>query len=112
MSQDYYPGVWKFKITFLRVNRNKMKTNNNKQITVFFLLGVAFNNYDRFVETITGKDTLYDTVGIVYQDIFDCFQENPDADHDDEQVPLNGERQSSRCRRAFRDSLSRSGRKV
>lgn len=28
---------------------------------------VAFDNYDRFVETITGKDTLHDTVGIIYQ---------------------------------------------
>lgn len=29
--------------------------------------GVAFDNYDRFVETTTGKDTLHDTVGIIYQ---------------------------------------------
>lgn len=28
---------------------------------------VAFDNYDRFVETTTGKNTLHDTVGIVYQ---------------------------------------------
>lgn len=28
---------------------------------------VAFDNYDRFVDTINGKDTLHDTVGIVYQ---------------------------------------------
>lgn len=30
---------------------------------------VAFDNYDRFVETLSGKDTLHDTVGIVYQNI-------------------------------------------
>lgn len=29
--------------------------------------GVAFNNFDRYVETIGGKDTLHDTVGIAYQ---------------------------------------------
>lgn len=29
--------------------------------------GVAFDNYDRFVETTTGKDTLHDTVGIIFQ---------------------------------------------
>lgn len=29
--------------------------------------GVAFNNFDRFVETTSGKDTLHDTVGIIYQ---------------------------------------------
>ena len=28
--------------------------------------GVAFDNFDRFVETLSGKDTLHDTVGIVY----------------------------------------------
>ena len=29
--------------------------------------GLAFDNYDRFVETLTGKDPLHDTVGIAYQ---------------------------------------------
>lgn len=31
--------------------------------------GVAFDNFDLFVETLTGKQTLYDTVRIVTQDI-------------------------------------------
>lgn len=30
---------------------------------------IAFDNYDKFVETSSGKDTLHDTVGIVYQNI-------------------------------------------
>ncbi|GBP70317.1 Chimeric ERCC6-PGBD3 protein [Eumeta japonica] len=30
---------------------------------------VAFDNFDRFVDTLTGKDTLHDTVGIIYQNI-------------------------------------------
>lgn len=30
---------------------------------------VAFDNYDKFVETSSGKDTLHDTVGIVYQNM-------------------------------------------
>ena len=29
--------------------------------------GVAFDNFDRFVETLSGKNTLHDTVGIAYQ---------------------------------------------
>ncbi|KAL4089548.1 hypothetical protein QTP88_024568 [Uroleucon formosanum] len=29
--------------------------------------GVAFDNFDRFVETSSGKDTLHDSVGILYQ---------------------------------------------
>ena len=31
--------------------------------------GLAWDNFDRFVETITGKETLHDTVGITYQTI-------------------------------------------
>lgn len=33
--------------------------------------GIAFDNFDRFVDTLTGKDTLHDTVGIIYQNIVD-----------------------------------------
>jgi len=29
--------------------------------------GIAYDNYDRFVETLSGKNTLHDTVGIAYQ---------------------------------------------
>ena len=28
--------------------------------------GIAYDNYDRFVETKDGKNTLRDTVGIIY----------------------------------------------
>ncbi|GFY16088.1 hypothetical protein TNCV_3530911 [Trichonephila clavipes] len=32
--------------------------------------GVAFfENFDRYVDTLTGKDTLHDTVGIIYQNV-------------------------------------------
>ena len=31
------------------------------------MIGVAFDKFDRFVETLTGKDTLFNTVGIGYQ---------------------------------------------
>ncbi|KAK9873498.1 hypothetical protein WA026_022910 [Henosepilachna vigintioctopunctata] len=31
--------------------------------------GVAVDNFDRFVETKSGKDTLHDTVGIIYQNV-------------------------------------------
>ena len=45
--------------------------------------GVAWDNYDRFVETSSGKDTLLDTIGITYQvqteDVLDFnSKENPD----------------------------------
>ena len=28
---------------------------------------VVFNNFDRYVETISGKDTLHNSVGIAYE---------------------------------------------
>lgn len=47
--------------------------------------GLAFNNFDRFVDTTTGKDTLHDTVGIMYQNIVErppsvprVIAQNPD----------------------------------
>ncbi|GFX20245.1 hypothetical protein TNCV_1438041 [Trichonephila clavipes] len=35
--------------------------------------GVAFDNFDRYVDTLTGKDTLHDTVGIIYQNVRDDY---------------------------------------
>lgn len=31
--------------------------------------GVAFDNFDRYVETTSNKNTLHDTVGIIYQNV-------------------------------------------
>ena len=33
--------------------------------------GIAFDNYDRYVETVTSKNTLHDIVGIAYQDVIE-----------------------------------------
>ena len=51
-----------------------LEANNKAQLTPFGMgldanlgTGVAFDNYDEFVETLSGKDTLHDTVGIAYQ---------------------------------------------
>ncbi|CAG9818900.1 unnamed protein product [Phaedon cochleariae] len=43
--------------------------------------GVAFDNFDRFVETLSGKDTLHDTVGIIYQ--------NKNITEDVEEIDVN-----------------------
>lgn len=38
---------------------------------------VTFDNFDRFVDTTSGKDTMHDTVGIIYQ--FPCAEnEHPE----------------------------------
>ena len=43
----------------------------------FLHTGVGFDNFDLFVDTLTGKETLHDTVGIVYQDVPEItIQEN------------------------------------
>lgn len=67
--------------------------------------GVAFDNYDRFVETLTGKDTLHDTVGIIYQNIDDSEEEttedvqtNIDLTRVD---PVSGQSTRKRKRRTF-----------
>ena len=46
--------------------------------------GLAFDNYDRFVETLTGKDTLHDTVGIAYQTkkLDDTIDNNPSTNQE------------------------------
>ena len=31
--------------------------------------GLAWNNFDRFVDTTSGKDTLHDTVGFIFQNV-------------------------------------------
>ncbi|GFW32109.1 hypothetical protein TNCV_2601351 [Trichonephila clavipes] len=35
--------------------------------------GVAIDNFDRYVDTYTRKDTLHDTVGIIYQNVSDDY---------------------------------------
>lgn len=61
--------------------------------------GVSFDNYDRFVETLTGKDTLHDTVGIAYQ----VVSEESDESQMEEANVLNCVRAAThrKRRRAF-----------
>ncbi|XP_044590474.1 uncharacterized protein LOC123269040 [Cotesia glomerata] len=40
---------------------------------------VAFDNFDRFVETSSGKDTMHDTVGIIYQFPFEQIADPDDV---------------------------------
>ncbi len=40
--------------------------------------GLAFDNYDELTETLDGKDTLHDTVGIAYQNIQPALNEEED----------------------------------
>ena len=55
-------------LTF-EATKNGLLTPNGMSLDPMYGTGVAFDNYDRFVETLNGKDTLHDTVGIIYQTI-------------------------------------------
>ena len=50
----------------------------------------VFGNYDRYLETLTGKNTLHDTVGIVYQDVFEPDAENG-ANYSNVELELSSE---------------------
>lgn len=60
--------------------------------------GLAFNNFDRYVETLIGKNTLHDTVGIILQDIQDEVLENEEISIDESS---EGGNIRKRKRRAF-----------
>lgn len=46
---------------------------------MFKYIGIAFDIYDRYVETPMGKDTLHYTVAIAYQDEMKSLLQDPDV---------------------------------
>lgn len=62
---------------------------------------VAFDNFDKYVETSTGKDTLHDTVGIVYQN----RTRAPVAESVPNGHPINSTADSKRRRRTYISSF-------
>lgn len=67
---------------------------------------VAFDNFDRYVETNTGKDTLHDTVGIVYQN--KSVNTYSACTSTSVSVPRSIDDDSGRRRRKFQSSLDNS----
>ena len=63
-----YSTVEKFKteLTF-EANKNSKETSLKMKTSPEFNTGIAWDNFDRFVETKSGKDRLHDAVGIAYQ---------------------------------------------
>ena len=53
-------------LTF-EVTREKRLTPNGMSLNSANKISVAFDNFDIYVETISGKDTLHDTAGIAYK---------------------------------------------
>ncbi|CAH2103948.1 unnamed protein product [Euphydryas editha] len=65
-----YPGVEELETeaTYTSIEKSSVCPETIKK-SPDLCTGVAFDNFDRFVETKTGKDTLHDTVGIIYQNV-------------------------------------------
>ena len=53
-------------LTF-EVNKNNKETPFGMKTTPELNTGILWDNFDRFVETKSGKDTLHDAIGIAYQ---------------------------------------------
>ena len=53
-------------LTFEATKENKM-TPNGMEVAPEYGTGLAWDNFDKFVETQGGKDTIHDNVGIAYQ---------------------------------------------
>jgi hypothetical protein len=62
--------------------------------------GGAFDNFDRFVETLSGKDTLHDTVGIAYQ----IVSEEPTVEESGEPEYVRVAASRKKRRRAFQEA--------
>ncbi|CAH1961097.1 unnamed protein product [Acanthoscelides obtectus] len=56
--------------------------------------GVAFDNCDRYVETCTGKDSLHETVGILYQNIQTDDDYTPRGSNDNVEPPVHKKRRT------------------
>lgn len=61
-------------------------------------VGIAYDNFDRFVDTKTGKDTLHDTVGIIYQNIDPTLENIEEIEDVDDLREIHSKR---RRRRSF-----------
>lgn len=55
-------------LSYIAASSNEL-TLSEIERSPYLNTGLAFNNFDRFIDTSTGKDTLHDTVGIVFQNI-------------------------------------------
>ena len=75
-----------------KITPPEMKTESNR------CTGLAYDNYDRFVETSSGKDTLHDTVCIAYQRL--STEDNTNEMTQDFAI-TSSSRRSSKRRRAF-----------
>ncbi|GFX66459.1 hypothetical protein TNCV_1291401 [Trichonephila clavipes] len=65
--------------------------------------GVAFDNFDRYVDTLTGKDTLHDTVGIIYQNVSHDYDIELSSISGNIDIPLPPTREDGLLTRKFQN---------
>ena len=58
------------------VTKEKRLTPNEMSLNTAINIGVAFDNFDRYFETISGKDTLHNTVDIAYKTLSKATEES------------------------------------
>lgn len=66
--------------------------------------GLAYDNFDRFVETTSGKDTLHDTVGIIYQNIE--FNTSEESEISEAPVPTSRDNSPQKRRRRTFEAIA------
>ena len=101
-----YHGVTEIETEMTYESRNRSQyTPYGMDLVETVGTGVAWDNYDRFVETSSGKDTLHDTVGITYQiqsqELTD-FNITQDVHH--VEIPAISTQSKKRKRRSFEPS--------
>ena len=71
----------------LKCDFNKVKrlTQNEMSLNPSNNIGVAFDNFDRYVETVSGKGTLNGTVGIAYETSSSATGESVNFQAEDDQ---------------------------
>ena len=100
--------------TFESAKQN-LVTPNGMKLNPHCGTGVAWDNFDRFVDTVSGKETLHDTVGIAYQTITEeepIEQEATDDEHPSaeetsfirEIIEVQGSLSKRKRRRAYHSS--------
>ncbi|CAH0721911.1 unnamed protein product, partial [Brenthis ino] len=95
-----YPGIEELETeaTYTSIQKSTLCPETIKK-THNLCTGVAYDNFDRFVETGSGKDTLHDTVGIIYQNL---DQDNQDLTQSSNVISPNDEEASDLKRRRRR----------
>ena len=76
-------------LTF-EATKEKRLTPNRMSLNPANNIGVAFDNFNKYLEKVSGKDTLHDTVGIAYETSSSATGESVDFQaEDDQKVEIN-----------------------